>query len=270
MCGSYAGNGYYIARGLLGQRDLAQVATEIESHPTFRSRLGSSKAATEPYLRAFDRVMNLWRLLPAVRALLQSQAVTDLVRECLECERLRLSHDQCLYKLPQTGATPIHADQYHWPIESEKILTVWIPLHAVPVEMGALAFFRGSHLLDDAARQLLSRSEEAAERHFRSSDCPFPRDEFSFAAGDVSVHSGWTFHEAPMNNTVHPRKILTGIYMADGVRIVKTRADFPEAMLTHWCPGATFGDAVASPLNPLLEPRSADALDQAVKRETRG
>ena len=58
---------------------------------------------------------------------------------------VRLYHDQSLYKEPGGGITPAHADQYYWPLASDRIVTAWIPLQPVPEDMGPLAFYAGSH-----------------------------------------------------------------------------------------------------------------------------
>lgn len=36
--------------------------------------------------------------------------------------------------------TAWHADEYYWPLATEKCCTVWIPLQKTPLEMGPLAF----------------------------------------------------------------------------------------------------------------------------------
>ena len=58
---------------------------------------------------------------------------------------LRLYHDQALYKEPGGGITPWHADHYYWPLSSDRMCTVWVPLQQTPLEMGPLEFASGSH-----------------------------------------------------------------------------------------------------------------------------
>ena len=57
---------------------------------------------------------------------------------------VRMYHDQALYKEAGGGITPWHADQYYWPLETDKTITAWIPLQATPLEMGPLEFSAGS------------------------------------------------------------------------------------------------------------------------------
>ncbi|MBV8689372.1 MAG: phytanoyl-CoA dioxygenase family protein [Candidatus Eremiobacteraeota bacterium] len=51
---------------------------------------------------------------------------------------MRLYHDQALIKEPGAGYTPWHADQFYWPLDSAKTITAWVPLRAVPLEMGPI------------------------------------------------------------------------------------------------------------------------------------
>ena len=61
---------------------------------------------------------------------------------------MRLYHDQALYKEPSGGITPWHADQFYWPLASDKCCTVWCPLQDISYSMGPLAFAKQSHLHD--------------------------------------------------------------------------------------------------------------------------
>ena len=244
-------DGFHVARGILNPGLLQQISEEIDRHPRLIEVLGSSRNARDPYLRSFDRVMNLWRTVRPIAELIYSRELTRPSIDLLGCSRLRLSHDQCLYKLPHGDPTPIHADQYHWPVSSEKTLTAWIPLQPTPKEMGPVRFYKGSHLIDEAQRCALHESQqEAIDAFFLKG--PFPLIEPEFALGDVSFHYGWTFHSAGANQSDEIRKVVTIVYMEDGIRLAKMRPEQHEKMLISWCPGRSFGDLLDSPNNPLV------------------
>lgn len=40
------------------------------------------------------------------------------------------------------GVTPWHADQYYWPLATDRSVTVWVPLQETPLPMGPLSFAR--------------------------------------------------------------------------------------------------------------------------------
>lgn len=59
------------------------------------------------------------------------------------------------------------------------------------------------------------------------------------AAGEVSFHSGWTFHRADGNSTDQPRRVMTAIYMDKDIRMIEPqhanhRADH-ERCVSHPC-----------------------------------
>lgn len=62
-----------------------------------------------------------------------------------QVEGVRLYHDQALYKEAGGGPTPWHADQYYWPLTTDRIVTAWIPLQPVSADMGPLAFAERTH-----------------------------------------------------------------------------------------------------------------------------
>ena len=101
-------------------------------------------AERSTYDRAFLQVMNLWERSALVARFVMGQRLARIAAELLAVRGVRLYHDQSLYKEPGGGITPAHADQYYWPLASDRTITAWIPLQAVPAEMGPLGFYAGS------------------------------------------------------------------------------------------------------------------------------
>lgn len=58
-------------------------------------------------------------------------------------------HDQALYKGVHVGITPWHADQYYWPLDTDRYITAWIQLQAIPKSLGPLEFSAGSHQIKE-------------------------------------------------------------------------------------------------------------------------
>jgi ectoine hydroxylase-related dioxygenase (phytanoyl-CoA dioxygenase family) len=81
-----------------------------------------------------------------------------------------------------------------------------------------------------------------------------PMVEEPFALGDVSFHSGWTFHRAGPNRTGQTREVMTVIYMDADMRLAVPRNRNQEIDRETWCPGAIVGERIETPLNPLLYP----------------
>jgi ectoine hydroxylase-related dioxygenase (phytanoyl-CoA dioxygenase family) len=203
------------------------------------------------YDKAFLQVMNLWRQGGPAREFVFGKRLARIAAELLGVRGVRLYHDQSLYKEPGGGITPAHADQYYWPLESDRCVTAWVPLQAVSRDMGPLAFFAGSHRVDIARDLPISDESEreitaAMEAHgFTAVDAPFE-------LGEVSFHLGWTFHRAGPNRSQAPRSVMTIIYMDRDMRLRAPVNRMQRNDWMQWAPGAQIGDIVATPLNPVL------------------
>jgi len=208
-------------------------------------------AERSTYERAFFQVMNLWRADDAARRLVFSQRLARLAASLLEVRSVRLYHDQSLYKEPGGGITPAHADQYYWPLASDRTVTAWIPLQDVPANMGPLAFYRGSQ--GEAFGRNLPISDESEAAITRAMEAHgFVIDAQPYALGDVSFHGGWTFHRAGGNESETPRSVMTIIYMDAEMRVAEPINTMQRNDLAQWLPGLSPGDMAASPINPIL------------------
>jgi hypothetical protein len=203
------------------------------------------------YDRAFLQVMNLWQRDEAICRFVFGKRLAGIAASLLGVRAVRLYHDQSLYKEPGGGITPAHADQYYWPLSSDRTITAWIPLQDVPQEMGPLAFYRGSH--SEAFGRDLAISDESEAAISREMEARgFPIDEAHYALGDVSFHGGWTFHRAGANRSDLPRSVMTMIYMDADIRVAAPVNDMQRSDLAQWLPGLKPGDLAASPINPVI------------------
>ena len=93
-------------------------------------------AERSTYGKAFLQLFNLWREDDVVRELIFSTRLGRIASDLMRVDGVRIYHDQALFKEGGGGITPWHADQYYWPLDSDKTITIWIPLQATPLEMG--------------------------------------------------------------------------------------------------------------------------------------
>lgn len=210
------------------------------------------------YDRAFLQVMNLWEQGGPAREFVFGKRLAGIATALLQVDGVRLYHDQSLYKEPGGGITPAHADQYYWPIDSDRCVTAWVPLQAVPQDMGPLAFFAGSQqvefgrdlgISDDSERQITTNMEAQG----------FPVVDAPFELGEVSFHLGWTFHRAGPNRSAQPRSVMTVIYMDRDMRLKAPENHMQQQDWEKWCPGAEIGKVIDTPKNPVLFERAARA-----------
>ena len=216
-----------------------------------RNPASAPLAERDTYHRAFLQVTNLWRTDDDARAFVFGKRLAGIAANLLGAQRVRLYHDQALYKEAGGGITPWHADQFYWPLSDDRAVTAWVPLQTTPLQMGPIAFAAGSHRMG-FGRDLPIGDESERSLGKALADGRFREDVAAFAAGDVSFHSGWTFHHTGPNETDRPRAVMTVIYVADGIRLAAPERKQHYADWEAFMPGITPGEPVASSLNPLL------------------
>ena len=203
------------------------------------------------YGKAFLQLFNLWRENELVKELVFSKRMGKIAADLMRVDGVRLYHDQALFKEGGGGITPWHADQYYWPLSSDKTVTAWIPLQATPLEMGPLEFSAGSHtIVEGRELEIGDESEEIIQKTLRVTD--FHHVIEAFDIGEISFHSGWIFHRAGANVTNDMRKVMTVIYMDKEMILKKPDNKNQENDWNTWCPGAKIGEVIQTPLNELI------------------
>lgn len=205
----------------------------------------------DTYGKAFLQIMNLWTHTSAVKDIVFSKKIAQIATGLMQTAGVRLYHDQALFKEPKGGHTPWHADQYYWPLATENTVTAWIPLQATPLNYGPLEFSAGSNRLTAGRdKQISDESQaflEAALKNHKFEHVIEP-----FDVGEISFHRGWLYHRAGPNVSGNMRKVMTMIYM-DKDTLLKTPENHnQQADWDAWCPGATVGQIVNTPLNPVV------------------
>ncbi len=229
-------DGYVLLRNVLSPATLHHYGAEVTrlTKPLATQKLPLEQRGT--YEQAFLQVMNLWESSALVRG-------------------VRLYHDQSLYKEPGGGITPAHADQYYWPLASDRTVTAWIPLQTVPLSMGPLGFYAGSQRVEFGRELAISdESERAITLAMQQQGFVFTEEPFDL--GDLSFHLGWTFHRAGANSTIRARSVMTIIYMDQDMRLMAPTNDMQRADWAAWCPGAVPGEIIQTARNPLIHTRS--------------
>jgi ectoine hydroxylase-related dioxygenase (phytanoyl-CoA dioxygenase family) len=250
----YRNEGFVRLPGLLDAEALAAYGEEITRLTLALNTQRKPLEERETYDRAFLQVMNLWRASDIARRFVFGQRLAGVAAQLLGVKGVRLYHDQSLYKEPSGGITPAHADHYYWPLATDRAITAWIPLQPVPIEMGPLEFYAGSHR-SELGRDLPISDESEARITAEMEAQGHPIDRAAYALGDVSFHGGWTFHRAGPNLSERPRSVMTMIYIDAEMTVAEPVNRMQQADLAQWLPGLKPGDLAASPINPVLFPR---------------
>ena len=205
----------------------------------------------DTYGKAFLQIMNLWTHTTVVKDIVFSKRIAQIATGLMQTNGVRLYHDQALFKEPKGGHTPWHADQYYWPLATENTVTAWIPLQATPLNYGPLEFSAGSNKLTAGRdKQISDESQAFLEAELKNQN--FEHVIESFDVGEISFHRGWLYHRAGPNVSGNMRKVMTMIYMDKDTVLKEPENHNQLADWEAWCPGATVGATIATPLNPVL------------------
>jgi ectoine hydroxylase-related dioxygenase (phytanoyl-CoA dioxygenase family) len=243
-------DGFAHLRNVLTPETIAAYEPTITSEVIRLNTQDLPLAERDTYGKAFLQVTNLWEHNEKVKELVFSRRLARIAAELLGVHAVRLYHDQALYKEPSGGITPWHADQYYWPLSSDRCLTVWLPLQETPMEKGPLGFARGSHHFA-YGRDLPISDESEARLKQTVSEQNFEEVVEPFALGDASFHRGWTFHHAGPNHAAVPRRVMTVIYLDADIRVAEP-TNGHQAADRGWMPGTAIGQVPDTPLNPVL------------------
>jgi hypothetical protein len=249
---AFAADGHALVRGLASPDEAAAYHPVIEAaaieHAWNKHQVPDSGGLERMFLQSF----NLWRVDPRIARFTLSPRFAGVAAALLGVDRVRLYHDQALCKGPQGGRTPWHQDHHYWPLDTDRMITLWMPLVDVPSEVGSMTFARGTHRLGNLGGGGIGKQTDA---HFRAliEERGWPTDTHgAMQAGDATFHGGWTVHSAGRNPSNTLRTVMTVIYYADGARVPPELSDAQEVDRRAWLGGRPLGALADHELNPVL------------------
>lgn len=245
-------NGFAVVNSIIGVDEIREhrssIAAAVRRHSVETRPIGDRST----YDKAFLQVTNLWTKDDAVKQFVFDKRFAQIAADLLGVDKVRLYHDQALFKEPGGGHTPWHQDKYYWPLDTDKMITMWMPLVDVDAEMGLMRFATGSHRTGAVESvEISDKSEAVFSRYVQESGFAIEGPS-SMNAGYATFHLGWTIHSAGPNRSSKTREVMTVIYYADGARIVEPAHAAQQADLDAWFPGQHPGDVAGSELNPVM------------------
>ncbi|MFD2613392.1 phytanoyl-CoA dioxygenase family protein [Paenibacillus gansuensis] len=249
---SYQKNGHILLRQAANEEEISLFQPAIEE--TVREAAMGLKPLEErdTYGKAFIQICNLWKMNPVVARFVLARRFAKIAAELMGVDGVRIYHDQALFKEPGGGHTPWHQDQIYWPLDTDKTITMWMPLVPVPEEIGSMTFVDESHLNGFISRELISDESHRTLKEYIEKKGLQQVQYGALAAGDATFHAGWTLHSAPGNPTPNTRQVMTVIYYADGTKALEPDSNARRNDLSAWLPGVQPGEPAATELNPLL------------------
>ena len=251
---SFRTNGHCLLRGVASASEVAAYRPVINAVVDEYRKGLKPLEDRDTYGKAFVQIGNLWKKSADAMKFSIAKRFAGIAAQLMGIDRVRLYHDQALFKEAGGGITPWHQDQYYWPVDTDHTITMWMPLVNLTPEMGVMKFASKSHaggLLSNLA--ISDKSEEAYDKFV--SDKGFPvAGGLAMAAGDATFHGGWTLHRAPPNASPTMREVMTIIWYADGVKISELNTDGRKGDVAYIFPGGKTGDPAVSPDTPLVWP----------------
>lgn len=238
-------DGFVHVPGVLTRDELARYGAAVDEAVAVRKR-GDTRRLDEktPYEQSFMQCQYVWEDFPGVRPLTFHPRIGELAAALIGTARVRLWHDQALYKEAGGRETEAHQDQPYWPIAETDTATVWIPLIKVDDTTGCMGYVPGSHKGDAEFIDIFRTpgAGKALEKKFEATPPVFVHCE----PGDVIFHHGYTVHMAKANRSDQTRRVYTAIYFADGSHRSGERAH-PSVDRDHIAQGAVI-DGGATPI----------------------
>jgi len=248
----YQRDGHVLLRAVASTAEVAAYRTVLTAVVDEYKKGARPLDERDTYGKAFLQIGNLWGKDERISRFVFARRFAGIAADLMGVDAVRLYHDQALYKEAGGGITPWHQDQYYWPLDTEKTITMWMPLVDLTADMGIMRFASGSQRDGFIGKVAISDKSEALfkqyvlDRGFTVSSTP------AMAAGDATFHSGWTMHSAPPNRTATMREVMTIIYYADGARVVDPDTEGRKGDYASFYPHLKAGDLADGPKTPVI------------------
>jgi lysine-specific demethylase/histidyl-hydroxylase NO66 len=210
-------------------------------------------------------VNNLWTLDESAKRFVLSERLGRIAAELLGVPSVRLFRDQSYFKGPDGANTPWHQDAWFMPLDTDKVVTMWIPLTDITPDLAPMSYVTGSN---NAGYLGTSMGDDASMDRFEDElrAKGFSIHNYgSFDLGDIAVHSAWTLHSSRSNTSPRMREALVVVYYADGAKIIDDppldRTSPPQEFYARMIrqqnrdtslPGLRSGDLAAGPMVPVV------------------
>lgn len=227
-----------------------------------------------PFLQLF----NLHETVPEVDAIVRDPILGHIAADLLGINSVRLYQDSVFWKRPGDGPTPYHADLSMMPVDTNSVVTFFVPLRALPGGKYApsLRFASGSHRdlsllywynsIGAAGKAaLIERGREAVAPPKAVSDLSTRYKEESHGPmklGSATAHHGFTLHCSPgIPPESRGRMALSICYIAADARVLpkpQQRLVDSEDSWSHrrWLKQSKAGKPIKTPLLPIVFERT--------------
>jgi len=168
----------------------SEIGRGVQS-PEEGEQLLRSKGIDVPFLQLF----NLWKSSESnenIKKLVLSPRLAQIAASLLGSKSVCIYQDSLFVKRPGDGDTQWHSDLNLAPLDTNKFVTVWIPLTEIKKNTTGLRFASGSHR-DFSLGHWWDKSQRS---NWDLSDRYVVEDYGAIPLGSASWHHGWVLHTA--------------------------------------------------------------------------
>jgi ectoine hydroxylase-related dioxygenase (phytanoyl-CoA dioxygenase family) len=254
----YHDHGYLWLKGFLDPQEVTSFRAYVFRHmcdvgllaPGSEPALGLSSGQAHLKDHADRKLMALVRSA-AYEAFCVQPRLWTFMDEVLEGLSYLHKRKIMRYTRPHTATvTPAHYDLIYLRGGSSRVVTVWIPIGDVPVEMGGVCYLEGSHALGRQMEAEFTRNaldltpeerisaynKKMTEGGWVSKDLPDMAERFNtrwlvadYEAGDVMIHSPFMIHASTTN--VDPKN---RIRLSTDIRFQNVDDEIDIRWNNHW------------------------------------
>jgi len=250
--------GHILLKGVCTKEEISDFSSILKQITTdkFFGMEPMVNRAEDDFSRVFLQTFNIREVDQAAARFIQSSRFGKIAADLMGVQGVRIYYDKAMFKEPKSWITPWHQDAPHWPLYSDHVLTMWIPLVDVTINMGPPRFASGTHKSKQLGPRGIHRASESFyEDYIHANRIPVVEEEV--CAGDATLHNHWVIHGARANTSITVREAFGITYYEDGIQIDDSACSQENRPVIDENLGSRRpGDSADHPRNPVVFTRS--------------
>jgi ectoine hydroxylase-related dioxygenase (phytanoyl-CoA dioxygenase family) len=234
-------------------RPAIQKAVKQFEPETLASSLSELKSFEDA---GFISVLNLRERDEVCRRFVLAKRFGKIAADLLGVDRVRVYLDETFNKSPGGCQTHWHQDNTYFPLDTDQLITLWMPIKDTSTNMGTLSFASKSHREANCGYFPITQN---SDEHFASFIGDRHFDVYhgtAMNAGDATFHNGWMLHRSAPNTSNQLREAMTIVFYPDGTKLAPASNIYLERAIKHGFK-ANPGDLAVSPIHPIVYDRNA-------------
>ena len=204
----------------------------------------------------FISVLNLRNRDEACRRYVLSRRFAKIAADLLGVDRVRVYLDETFNKASGNCQTHWHQDNTYFPLDSDNVITLWMPLKDTTVNMGTLSFASNSHRERNYGYYPINKHSDEHFKQFINDKQFTIKTGAEMKAGDATFHNGWLLHRSAPNTSEQLREAMTIVYYPDDTNLVELDNTYLNRAIEYGF-RAKPGDLASSPIHPIVFDRNS-------------